>query len=141
MKGRRERRRAMKAEKAAMHKLEAEQRWVRELRIANGFDAEQFFGPLNFHRPAAAVIWNMPKRKVINSMFYPQAANIKVRRDMEMCRDMVREHLANVADDAAVERIRIAQEKAQADVDAATFLIAIAGITDEVIELAKAGNF
>ena len=98
MKGRRKTRRNMLKEKKVMHKLEAEQAKWRAECMAHDADVH-LANPRNFHRPVNAVDWNMPKRKEEDSMQWPMKLQPRVRRDLAMCKDKIREYYAVDATD------------------------------------------
>ena len=84
-------RKRMKAEKKAIHALEAEQIKKREEREAH--TGEPIIPkPVNFHRPVSVMVWNAPKRKWFNWMCWPKKLTPRTRRSISSMQQQLREN-------------------------------------------------
>lgn len=120
MKNRREVRKNLIRGKKYIHTLEKEQEKLRRDCMANtGATEEWLRRPVNFHRPANAVMWNMSKRAFEHAMRAPSKSHIEYR-NIENARNQLKE-LALEADDeqdtSSVSDIRVASPKYEVPVE------------------------
>lgn len=118
MKNRRVVRRNMVSEKKSMHRLEDEQVKLLDV-VSFNTGVERPWRPVNFHRPANAVMWNMSKRAFEHAMRAPSKSHIEYR-NIENARNQLKE-LALEADDeqdtSSVSDIRVASPKYEVPVE------------------------
>lgn len=91
MKNRREVRKNLIRGKKYIHTLEKEQEKLRRDCMANtGVEERWLRRPVNFHRPANVVMWNMSKRAFEHAMRAPSKSRIECR-DIANARDQLNE--------------------------------------------------
>lgn len=113
MKNRRVVRRNLLSEKKSIHRLEAEQVKLLDV-VSFNTGVERPWRPVNFHRPANVVMWNMSKQAREHVMRAPSKSHIEYRNS-ENARDQLKEFSFEVDEElemvSLVSSVRVAPSK------------------------------